>query len=121
MFFELLAARSEPRPPPAICASRRSHPPAFASRQKQRNPSRRFMFVADGEQCDDNGHTNEGARDSPKEAPKKYREKYNKRRNRQSGAGYSGLEIASDDKLDQVQTYENNDGKLPGLKLNKGE
>src|SRR5262245_8798151 len=83
------------------------------ARQKQCNPLGRFVLLADGEDCDHYGEPDKSARDSPKKAPKKYREQDDEWRHRQSSARNPRFKVASNNELDEVQTYEHSKTNLP--------
>src|SRR6478736_10201768 len=94
---------------------------SLASREKQRNPFRRLVLLADRHNRDHDRQSNKGACNAPEEAPEKHHEQDDERRHRQGGAGNLRLEITPDDELDEVQTYEHGKADLPGSGLDQHE
>ena len=66
---------------------------------------------------DRDGHADEGTIQSPHVGPEKRREQDQKWRDRKYGTSKSGLNIAADDKLDNIQADEDADDRLPGVHL----
>ena len=61
------------------------------------------------------------ARDAPQKHPEEHRKQHHERRDRQRRAGNARLEVASDQKLDEIEAHEDDDRHLPGFGLRNGE
>jgi hypothetical protein len=79
------------------------------------------VLVAERQRRDDDRHADERAGDPSEEGPEKYREQYQEWRNGKCAACDPGLEIASDNELDQVQAHEHDERHLQGTELRDGE